>query len=183
MSVTGKPITKGNLAVIENGAVTMVYTFQFNPPERGVAHSANWNFATPPGSALPLATFKNIDGPVFGLTLLVDATENYRSNKQGVRADKAFFESLVQPAYTQFIDNLATYTSPPEVRYTMGGESFPVLITRVTFRDVRFNREAFETRTYIELEMQMYMKDPALLKARIERLNSLRNKVVVRSEG
>lgn len=180
MSVTGRPLVKGSLAIIENGAVTQVYMFQFNPTERNVVHSPNWNFATPPGSALPIASFRNIDGPTFSLTLLLDATENYSSDMQGVRAAKAFFESLAQPTYSQYIEALGTFTSPPEVRYTMGGEQFEVLVTKVSFRDVRFNRDGFETRTYVDLEMSMYMKNPALLKARLERLKFLRNKVVVR---
>jgi hypothetical protein len=182
MSVTGRPLERGSLTTIENGVVTMVYGFQFNPTERTVSHAANWNLATPPGSALPVASFQNISGAIFGMTFLLDATENYNSDEQGVRAAKAFFESLVQPAYTQYIDALGTFTSPPEVRYTMGGEQFEVLVTRVEFRDVRFNRSGFETRTYVELEMTLYMKNPALLKARLERLKALRQKVIVRSE-
>jgi hypothetical protein len=181
MSVTGRPLNKGSLAVIEGGSVTMVYDFQFNPTERSNSLAANYNFASPPGSALPIASFKSITGSTFGLTLLLDATENYNSDLQGVRADKAFFEMLVQPAYSDYIDDLGTFTAPPEVRYTMGGESFRILVTRCTFRDVRFNRDGFETRAFIELEFNLYMSDPALLKARLERLNTLRNKVVVRS--
>jgi hypothetical protein len=177
-----KPLERGSLSVIENGAVTMVYNFQFNPTERSISHNTNWNLISPPGSALPIASFQNIDGPVFSLTVLLDATENYSSDEQGVRAAKAFFESLVQPSYSQYIEALGTFTSPPEVRYTMGGESFEVLVTKVGFRDVRFNRIGFETRTYVDLEMTMYMKNPSLLKARLERLKNLRQKVIVRSE-
>lgn len=180
MTVTGRPVKKGSLAIIENGAVSMVYTFQFNPTERSIGHNVNWNLTTPPGSALPLASFKNIDGPIFGMSILLDATENYSSDAQGVRAAKAFFESLVQPSIANYLVDLATFTSPPEVRYTMGGESFEVLVNRVEFRDVRFNRDGFETRTYVEFEFSMYMKNPAFLKARLSRLNSLRNQTIVR---
>ncbi len=175
------PTAKGSLSIIKDGAVSDVFVFQYNPSSRSMSHSVQYNMSSPPGSALPFAFFGSIDGPSFSLSFLLDATANYSASKQGTRAQKAFFESLVQPDIDQFMSDLATFTKPPEVRYSMGGDSFPILVTGSTVRDVRFNNQGFETRTVIDLECQLYFTSPAQLKSRLERLRRLREQVV-RSE-
>lgn len=171
--MTTRRIDKGSFTIIEKGAATLVWMFQFNPANRLIGHNVNYNLTTPPGSALPTASFKNIDGPTFSLQFLLDATENYSAAREGVRADKAFLESLVQPSIEEYLRELNQFTAPPEVRYTMGGDSFQVLVTKCGFRDARFNNKGFETRTFVDLELQMYMADPRLLTARLERLKRL----------
>ena len=171
---------KASISIIENGAIAMTYVFQYNPTERAWNHVVNYSMASPPGSALPYAFFSNIDGPIMSLSILLDATVGYRNEREGVRAQKAFFESLVQPDVDQYIDDLGTFTAPPEARFSMGGEDFPVVFTKCNFRDVRFNLETIETRTWVELDMLIHSTDPSWIKTRLEKLKRLRNLVVTR---
>lgn len=174
-----KRISKGSFALINNGAVTDVFNFQYNPTERGVRHTVNYAKTSPPGSALPQASFTSIDGPTWALTLFLDSTNTPREEENGILAQKAFLEMLVQPDINNYLADINSYTPPPEVLYTMGGVSARVLVESVSFRDVRFNRLGVETRAYVEIDFFVPMTEVALLTARLQRLQNLAKTVTI----
>ena len=165
MTVTGRQVKKGSLYKIQRGSVTSQFTFQFNPTERNMSRTPGYAVKPPPGSFEPYAYFGNIAGTVFSLKLLLDATEGYDAAKQGTRAQKAWLEQFTMPDPEDYLESIGSFVPPPEMLYSMGGRSWRVLMMNLSFRDVRFNTEGFETRTWAELDFQSVFQDLAIQRA------------------
>ena len=177
LSVTGRRLSKGWIGRVLDGEMVAVFTFQFNPSEITHDRGVEWVFESPTGSSLPTAIFRAIGGDTFALTLLLDATELNSRNSDGVRAKKAFLESLTQPDISKFNDDLGQFVAPPAVKFGMGGLMFDVVVSRASFRDVRFQTDLVESRTYVDLELRTYFVSVAAIKAHLQRLSSLRSRV------
>jgi len=177
--VTGREPVKGFLARIRDGEMESVMDFQFNPTETTRGRTAEYNFTSGPGSPIPTASFKAIQGDTFSITLLFDAVETYEEAKLGTTAQKAFIESFTSPDFDDFSDDLGQFTPPPQARYGMGEESWDVLILSHNFRDVRWNLSGHPTRTWCELQMRTMFVDVASLRARFDFLASLRDLAAV----
>jgi hypothetical protein len=176
--VTGRPLVKGYLGKISNGEMVDLFGFQYNPTEVTRARTVEYIFTSPPGSPLPFALFKNISGDTFTLQLLLDAVEEYDQDSEGTSAMKAALETYTQPDYDEFSDDLGQFVAPPMAIYSMGEESFEVVVLSVQFRDIRWNRDGISTRTYADLQMRTAFTNIASLRARLDRLNLLRQRTV-----
>ncbi len=182
-AVTGRPLVKGYLGRISNGEMVDLFGFQFNPTEVTRARAVEYVFTSPPGSPLPFALFKGISGDTFTLQLLLDAVEDYDEDSEGTNAMKAALEIYTQPDYDEFSDDLGQFVSPPMARYSMGDESFEVVVLSSQFRDIRWNREGYPTRTFADLQMRTAYTNIASLRARLDRLNVLRQRAVTSLSG
>lgn len=173
--VTGGSPIKGYIALIRDGDIEQVLDFQFNPTEVARVRAVDYDFTVPPGGPIALAAFKGIQGDSFTLSLLFDAVETFDSELQGTTAQKAFLESLTQPDFDDFSDDLGSFTPPPRARYGLGEESWDVVVTNLQFRDVRWNRDMVPTRTWAEIQFRSHFVDVATLRARFDRLQSYRD--------
>jgi hypothetical protein len=176
--ITGRPLVKGYLGRISNGEMVDLFGFQFNPTEVTRARAVEYIFTSPPGSPLPFALFKSISGDTFTLQLLLDAVEDYDHENKGTSAMKAALEIYTQPEYNEFSDDLGQFVSPPMARYSMGDESFEVVVNSIQFRDVRWNRDGIPTRTYVDVQMRTAYTNISSLRARLDRLNVLSHRAV-----
>jgi len=179
MSVTDRPLTKGYIARIYRGNIIAIHNFQYNPTTVSRVMSVQYNYDSPPGSASPNAFFKSIDGNKITLELLLDAVESYSTDKEGVGAQKAFFESFMQPDIDSYSEDLGQFIPPPQARYGSGNESFDVTVDNVRFNDVRWNRQHICTRSRVQLQMTTYWTDRYKLLAWLHHLETLRSLVSV----
>jgi len=177
--VTGKWTIKGYLGRIRHGDMDAVMDFQFNPSEISRTRTVDYNFNSPPGSPLPTAQFKGIQGDAMNLSLLFDAVENYSDNTLGTTAQKAFIESLTQPDFDDFSDDLGLFVPPPQTRLGIGEESWSGVLTSVNFRDVRWNRNLIPTRTWIDIQFRSSFGDVEALRARFDFLQNYLGWVIV----
>jgi len=177
--VTGRPLVKGYIGRIRNGALESLMDFQFNPTEVPRARTVDYTFSQPPGSPLPTAMFRGIQGDSFSLSLLFDAVETYDHSHLGTTAQKAFLESLTQPDLNEFSDDIGQFVPPPHARYGMGDESWEVVVTSLQFRDVRWNRSGIPTRTWADVQMRTVFVDIASLRARLDFLAQYRDLAAV----
>jgi len=175
--VTGRPVTKGWLARVSDGEIQAVFTFQFNPSERTRSRDIEYTIVSPVGSTEPTAEFRSVSGTRIVMTLLLDATENYDEDKEGVGAQLAWLESCTEPDIDRFNDDIGQFIAPNELRYGMGKDSWNVVMTRFNPREVRWNKSGFTTRAYVDIELQSTYRDIAAIKARLNRLKLLRSKV------
>jgi len=175
--VTGRILTKAWMARLENGAIKGLFEFQFNPTQRNSGRAPQWDFISPVGSTEPFAIFKSIAGRTISFTLLLDATVGYSDLKQGVRAQKAWLEQFVNPDVTRFINDLGQFVGPPDLMYGMAGMHYHVKMTKCTPRDVRWNTKGFETRTYMDIELQTVFTDAAAIKSRLIQQQNLFRRV------
>jgi hypothetical protein len=168
-----RSISKGSLMKIRDGDIVSVFTFQFNPTERAVTRAPMFTVKSPPGSWEPDAFFGYVGGSTFSIKLLLDATSGYSELEQGVRARKAWLEQFTYPDYDKYVDELGGFTSPAYLRYSMGGRSFYVRLINYTARDVMFNSQGIEIRSWIDLDFQTVFKDRANEKSTLAWLNKM----------
>lgn len=171
-NVTGNWPTKGYIGRIRRGEMDRLLYFQFNPTEVPRSRNVDYNFSSPPGSPLPTALFKGIQGDSFTLSLMFDAVESFDENSLGTTGQKAFLESLTQPDFDDFSDDIGLFVPPPEARFGMGQESWDVVVTSLQFRDVRWNTDLTPTRTWVEIQMRSMFVDVATLRARFDFLQT-----------
>lgn len=177
--VTGRPVARGWLARITDGAVVATYEFQYNPTEVAYEHTVNYSLSSAAGSPLPTAYFGSIQGQSVSFSLLLDATEGYSSREKGVLAQKAELISLVSPDLDRFSRSLGQFVSPPEVLFGMGPESVKVIVPKISFRDVRFNRELEPTRCYADIQLQAIYTSAEEYAFYLAKLARMRSMVVI----
>lgn len=178
--VTGRQLSKAWFARLANGEIETVFPFQFNPTAMDRDHDVAFSFISAPGSPLPLANFQAITGDTIAFTMLLDATENYDEDKRGTLAQQAELESYVQPDLARYINELGQFIPPPEVRLGYGSQSWRIVIPKIKFRDVRFNRDGHPTRTFIDIKANTYYTRASEISAYLVKLDALRSRVVVR---
>ena len=189
--VTGRPLRKGEMSRIVDGVVNATYPFQFNPTEFRRAHNANYVFSSSPGSPLPIALFKSIQGADITFQLMLDSIQDFRTGTNqrenrslgvGTMAQQAELESYVQPDLDSFLGSgalpgsstLGNFVSPPEVRLTIGPRTWNVVSTTISFTDLMFDRELLPIRTIADVSMQAVFVDDAELAAHLLELSRLR---------
>lgn len=177
------PLIKGFFGRIKDGEVVSIFDFQFNPPEVTRSRTVDYEFDSSPASVLPSAYFKAITGDTITIQLLLDAVETYKDSKKGTLAQQAFLESLTCPEFDEFSEEVGSFVSPPPVLYCMGEQSWKVVIPSLQFRDVRWNKYAIPTRTYVDIQMRTYFTDINEIKARYDQLRLLRREAVLNPGG
>lgn len=170
-------VTKGTLFKVVNGAITSRFTFQFNPSERSESRDVNYSITSPPGSYEPDCQFVSVSGSKIELRLLLDATYPYEASKQGTRAQKAWLEQFTQPDVDTMLTSVGRFTPPPDGILSMGGKSSNVKVMHLGFKDVVFNPDLIETRTWVDLTMQTIFKDLAQQQAYLMWMKDMASKV------
>jgi len=177
--VTGSEIAHGYFARISGGRVESFFSFPFNPTEDERIRSVEYAFTSSPGSPQPVATFKHIGGEEMTIELLLDATDPYYEEWEGVTAMLAELESYTQPDISKFTADLGQFIPPPQVRYGMGNEYWDVVIPRISIRTVRRNRRHEPTRAYVTVEMRAIFTDISAISSRLQRLRRFRDMVII----
>lgn len=170
------PVQKGWFTRIVNGQAQSLFSFQFNPTTVQRDHTVDYDFVSAPGSPLPVASFKSVQGQTITLQLLLDAVENYDAASEGITAQLSELESFVQPDIDQFSAGLGSFISPPEVRYGMGRRSWNVVVTNLSIKEERWSRKAIPTRARVDFTMRTNFVDVADIRAQLERMASLRER-------
>lgn len=174
MTMSTNAVTKGYFARITNGEVVSTFRFQYNPTRVVREHQTDYEFVSPPGSPLPSAYFRAIQGQVITFQLLFDASETFDDDKEGVSAQMAELESYNQPDISQFTSDLGSFVSPPQLRFGLGKRSWAVLSTSITFTEERFNRQMVPTRARADVSLRANFTDIAAVRSYLDRLDALR---------
>lgn len=183
MIITGRKAKRAFLAKIEGGEVKSTYEFQFNPTEDEKSREVEWGWASAQGTALPEAIFNRINSEKFTLQLLLDATENYDADKEGVRADIAALEMFTMPDPEAFSSDLGQVAAPPAARFGIGNDVYTVVMETVTTRVVRRNSEMHPTRAYVDISMGTSFTDISQIQGILTRNSELARKAMVSRRG
>lgn len=178
MSVTGRALQKGAIYRISRGEVTHGFLFQYNPTEQMRDLSPEWGFDSAPSAVLPHAVLQTYGADTISLQLMLDATSEYSSEKEGVGAQKAFFELLNSPDVDRFLaSGVGLSVGPPEIMLVMGSDALNVVVTKLGFKDIRFNSLLFATRTEVTIEFRRVYTSIADYSSRLMVLAALRRQV------
>lgn len=168
------PVRKGWISRITNGQVVSLFSFQFNPTTVQRDHTVDYDFVSPPGSPLPVASFRAVQGQTITFQLLLDAAENFSAAKEGITAQLSELESYAQPDIDQFTADLGTFIAPPQLRYGMGKRSWNIVATAVSVKEERWSRTGIPTRARVDLTLRTNFTDVADIRAQLERMGALR---------
>ena len=182
-NVTGGQNSKGWFARIENGKIASVYNFMYNPTEweRGV--SAAYMMVSPPGSSLPTAYFIATTGSEISMTLFLDATTRYSSDKEGVMADIFELNSYVLPVSSSITGELDQFVTPPMVKFGRGNDVRNVVFTNVSARITRENTFGFPTQARVDLSFHEVYTGPEDFSLQMRRLERLREHAVIKDNA
>lgn len=173
MTVTGRQVQKAYLAKILNGEVQYTYEFQFNPSEDEKAREVEWGWVAAQGTPLPEAVFNRVASEKFTMQLLLDATENYSSLKEGVRADIAALESFTLPDVEIFASDLGQVAAPPQARFGIGNDVYTVIVDSITTRVVRRNTFMYPTRAFVDMSFSSTFVSISQIQATLTRNSEL----------
>jgi hypothetical protein len=156
--------------------------FQFNPTEVARTRNVDYTFSSAPGSPIPTAMFKGIQGDSLTLTLLFDAVETYEEKKLGTTAQRSYIEMFTSPDFDDFDDDIGQFTPPPRARLGIGEESWDVVVLSAQIRDVRQNDSLHPTRTWVDIQMRTIFTDVAALRARYDFLRTYADRIAIVAE-
>ena len=181
--ITGKSPQKFRLLRLENGQVVSEFVFQYNPPGLEENYSPNWSFERSPGNTLPWAIFNGLDENIISFTVLLDATETYRSSLSGVDAYLDFFRGLTIPDSGRYLAGARNYAAPPEVILQMGPQEFKAVMTSLNIRILRWNRNLHPTRAEVDVSFKRYLQNDYDVEVWMWTLNNSREDVEVKRQG
>jgi hypothetical protein len=154
MGVFGGSPDKWRILRIEDGVVSKLFTFQYNPTDDNETLTADYDFNTSPGGVLPKAIFTSIGENSYSFTVFLDATEKYDPSQFGVGAQIDFFKSLALPDVNRYLSSIGQFVSPPEVVLARGSDCVQVVVTSVNVHVLRRNRVLHPTRAEIDVQMR-----------------------------
>ena len=175
MSYSDSSVIKGWIGRVRHGAIDGIMDFQFNPTSLDEDLAPQYTMVDPPGSPLPTAVFKSVSNDEISFRLLLDATENYSSDKQGILAQQAFLQSLARPELQSYVESFGQFVSPPDVVLTLGPRSWKSVLTECSFKTVRWNRDLVPTRCWATLTFKTILLELAWIDAEYNDTRDLRS--------
>ena len=159
MSVTGRSLLKGWFGRIRDGEIDGIFDFQYNPTTMKHEVSPQYSMVDPPGSPIPTAVFKSVSNDVMKVKLLLDATDKYSSEEQGIWAKQSFLESLARPDLSSYLEGVGQFVSPPQVMMGIGPRTWDVVVTGLRVDTIRWNRDLIPTRAWVTMSLMSVYVD------------------------
>jgi hypothetical protein len=176
---TDRPLTKGYLARIIDGAIQNYFEFQYNPTEFSRQRSVEYGWLGSAGSAVPEAVFSKISKEEMTLSLFLDATRKFSSEKEGINSQLAALELFTWPDPDSVSVDIGQVQAPPQVLFGLGNYSARVVVERFSSNITRWNRSLVPTRATVELGLGVTFVDMANIRERLDRLKSLASQAMV----
>jgi hypothetical protein len=170
-------LSKAAFYRILDNKIKDTYVFQFNFPELGRSHNAEFNLISPPGSTLPTAIYKSTPGQDFTISLMVDSSSYY--SETGVLSDLAYFESLVLPDIDTYVESNARWLSPDRLMFVVGNRLWDVICLSVSIKETRYQRDLIPNRATVDITLKTIYVDQASIVTYLDNLRLLYSTRVV----
>ncbi len=170
-----KKVHKGWIGRVTNGALEDIMYFQYNPTKTTHGVTPKYTMVEASGSIAPTAIFTSLGADTTELRLLLDATENWQQAQNGIRAQRAFLETLARPDAAQLLAGIQQFVAPPKALVSIGPDSWEGVVVGYQCEVIKRTRALIPVRAFVTLTLKIVYTNPSDEAERYQRLLDDRN--------